>query len=918
MNTTDAKISEQEHAQTFQEKILVDANLASKTSLNHPKAVILGGQPGAGKGGLVETVRGELRNDAIVIDPDNLRDAHPHVTEFRRETPYTWSGRTHADASQWADELLDATVSAKKNLIFDTTLSNGQWTSELIKDLQSKGYEVEVRAIAAHRLESELGVDRRFTHKLDRDGFGRHVPEGARDAIYDKLPASLDTVHTQTDAPIRIFNREGVELYDSRTSTQLPGAALEQAREARLKGPVLTRALRDAWQEQQSWHQELPEKLPTHPKVDRATGENLLVERSANRVVERVDSTAAQALDVDHATRVRPTRIHAGKVLGIAGLALDAYDAADTLRTSNRLRGEGNDTAAASELIHFGSRTVGGFAGAGLGVTAGAIAGVETGPGLLVTGAIGGVVGVFAGDKIAQWTDDRRIYRQDDGQGNTWNYDPDQPDRGWRRTAPVDASDDRIDNPARSELRASPALANELNYKSTSISAELVLGGPPKQRDPFVQSANASDTPSITPASWTRDADSNEWRREVVIAFVERGMSPKRIETAGPERAAELDQAAANTVLHNAANSPPAIAARYEDAYARNGWAAHGPMPNAVTHARTNVDTLVASDDNRYQRRADGEWVSDGMIYDSTASGNLREELNATREVLRATLPPPQAVQAPPPTTPEARLRDTVMGAYANAGVSPSAERIEASATAVRTTWAANGLNPDTTALQLQPNADRRYDQDSPIASLRLDTDGKTYVIAAVTTPEEIQYAQTAKRGPTTTGDASEPSHDPSPAPRTTPATPSPANARHPSDPRAADHPDHRLYTQIEQGVHRIDAQLGRTPDAGSERLAMSAFVAAKAQGIDSADHVALSRQGTHHAAGSFVFVVQGQDPTDVRNAVARVSTVEALNQPLDRSLQQMDAMKQEQARSQTAAQETQSAAEHGRGQRMG
>lgn len=162
--------------------------------------------------------------DAVTVDPDDLRRFHSNIDQFRQQTPYNWSGRTHPDASQWADELREATVSSKKNLIFDTTLSNGQWSSDLIKDLQSKGYEVEVRAIAAHRLESELGVDRRFTDKLDAEGFGRHVPEGARDAIYDKLPASLDTVHAQTDAPIRIFNREGVELYDSRTSTQLPGA----------------------------------------------------------------------------------------------------------------------------------------------------------------------------------------------------------------------------------------------------------------------------------------------------------------------------------------------------------------------------------------------------------------------------------------------------------------------------------------------------------------------------------------------------------------------------------------------------------------------------------------------------------------------------------------------------------------------
>jgi hypothetical protein len=77
-----------------------------------------------------------MKKDVVVVDPDELREAHPKFGEFRRAHPYTWSGLTHADASQWADELLDATVSAKKNLIFDTTLSNGEWAAGFVKDLE--------------------------------------------------------------------------------------------------------------------------------------------------------------------------------------------------------------------------------------------------------------------------------------------------------------------------------------------------------------------------------------------------------------------------------------------------------------------------------------------------------------------------------------------------------------------------------------------------------------------------------------------------------------------------------------------------------------------------------------------------------------------------------------------------------------
>ncbi|BDU18995.1 zeta toxin family protein [Dyella sp. GSA-30] len=89
---------------------------------------------------------------------------------LRSEYPLTWSGHTHPDASQWAGELREAAIEQKKNLIVDTTLANGDHAVALINHLQANGYDVEVRAMAAHRLESELGVDERLPDQLIRSG----------------------------------------------------------------------------------------------------------------------------------------------------------------------------------------------------------------------------------------------------------------------------------------------------------------------------------------------------------------------------------------------------------------------------------------------------------------------------------------------------------------------------------------------------------------------------------------------------------------------------------------------------------------------------------------------------------------------------------------------------------------------------
>lgn len=620
------------------------------------------------------------------------------------------------------------------------------------------------------------------------------------------------------------------------------------------------------------------------------------------------------APEIDAPHRLRPGHVQAGRALGIAGIALEVYDGAESLRTAHRLSGEGNRTAAESELIHFGSRSVGGWAGAGIGMTTGAALGVETGPGLLVTGAIGGIAGAVGGDKFAEWTDHRRIYNQQDARGDSWHYDPEHPDLGWRRQAPIDGSADGIDNARRGDLRASPATENALNYQATSTSVALVLGGPPRPRDPFSLAADASDTPSSRPSNWERDPSTGTWQREVYGPFVERGMTPHGTEIADADRAARLDQQAAGIVVENAANSRASIAARYEDTYLRNGWAAHGPLPDAVRSARTDIDTLVASDGARYERQANGRWVNDGMFVDGTASGRLHDELEATRSVLEARLPPRREIPPVPPMDADARLRDTIAGAYRNAGIDAGADQVAAAAKAVDATWKANTLDPATTALQIRPQADGRYGTDSPIASLRLDTDGRTYVIAAETTAAEIERARTqAPVSPQTTERV--PGHA-----QTDMASPS-ATRLH--DPRDPGHADHRLYAQIERGVAGIDADHGRNFDATSERLAMSAFHDAKAAGLVSADRVAINDagkpqpDGTRIAAGTLLFVVQGQDPADPAARRAVTDVAQAVERPVEQSLQRVDALAQQQAQTMGQAQEAPAIETPGRIARM-
>ncbi|MCL1501392.1 zeta toxin family protein [Xanthomonas nasturtii] len=735
-----------QHEDIFRKQILADLNFEGLSSYESPRAIILAGQPGAGKGSLARAASSDLHGDSIKIDPDELRRYHPRIDKFRHENPFYWSSRTHSDASQWADELLAEATSSKKNIIFDTTLANGEWASKtLIKGLQDNGYEVEVRAVASPKLESEHGVDSRFTANIDRDGYGRYVPEGARDAIYSRIPSSLDTIHAVNNVPIRIFNREGIELYDSRTDARMPGQAMEEARNARLKDPVFTEHLREAWQKQVDWHRDLPDHVQEIPKSDPDVQAKLLEEHAKLRVSDVVASRMEGIATIDELVRpgAPPARVpvpepeipglrRAGMTAGLAGLgvAATAYDASQTGERVGTLLAQDNPTAARSEALHFAARGAGGWAG---GAATAAVVGT-TGAGPVALVVADGYLFSGAADKAVTLWDNRQIYKQTDKQGVSWEFNGSQ----WLRQEKADLQNDGADTPQKQGMFALPEKARELNYHASSEATEQALGKV-QPSNPYAQPSSEADAAHLYARDWRHDPASGQWSR-MIADEVDRNDRPVwTVDPASPERNAALDQQAAQVVDANIARGPAAIAATYQAAYQRNGWDDFGPVPAAVQTA-LNPDSLQASDGKQYQRDTQGQWRHDGVA----AEGNVPLELNATRERLQPALEQhAQAMaQMPARQTPTLQQQDqaNTEATYAAYGVAPNAQTAGAIQLAVQKTRDANGIDAATSSLALERDASGQYSVDSPIQHLSRDADGVVRV-AATTSTDEIHQA---------------------------------------------------------------------------------------------------------------------------------------------------------------------------------
>ncbi len=211
-------LSSEESERIFQEKILNDSKISfhDVPTSTSPKAILLAGQPGAGKSNLMRKTMDALKGEAVVADPDALRRFHPAYEQLKKDFPFDWSSHTHPDAAKWSDMLKKHAIKHKKNFIADGTLSSPKWAVKEALEYLGEGYIVEVKALSVNQLESDHGVYKRFFDEFEAEGTGRWVPEDYRNKAYYEMPNSLGALEgiENPPIPVKVYDRSGNLIYD--------------------------------------------------------------------------------------------------------------------------------------------------------------------------------------------------------------------------------------------------------------------------------------------------------------------------------------------------------------------------------------------------------------------------------------------------------------------------------------------------------------------------------------------------------------------------------------------------------------------------------------------------------------------------------------------------------------------------------
>lgn len=201
-----------------------------KTISSTPKAVLLGGQSGAGKTTIHRIKQKEFQGNIIIIDGDSFRSQHPNYLALQEEYGKYSVDYTKDFAGKMVEHLIGELSKQSYHLLIEGTLRTTEVPRKTAQSLKSRGYQVSLALIATKpelsylstliRYEELYAIDpnqARATPKEYHDGIVEHLVDNLRELENDKLFNR-----------IQIYQRDRHCVYDSETDKGIAAEVLQE------------------------------------------------------------------------------------------------------------------------------------------------------------------------------------------------------------------------------------------------------------------------------------------------------------------------------------------------------------------------------------------------------------------------------------------------------------------------------------------------------------------------------------------------------------------------------------------------------------------------------------------------------------------------------------------------------------------
>lgn len=231
----EVKLTEASRNEIFKNDILPRflAEEAGKPKPAMREAVVLGGQPGAGKTGLLVEAQKELRARGATwtINGDDFYAFHPKYAQLQKEHGTDAPRMVKDDARAWAKMTFDAARERGVNIVVESTMRQPESVTEQIKELRQSGYAVHARVLAVKEQVSWQGNHSRHELIARTGGYPRLTSRATHDAGVTGLLKSVGAIESKKLADsLTVHRRDGTTIHDSRQHSTPAADAITKER----------------------------------------------------------------------------------------------------------------------------------------------------------------------------------------------------------------------------------------------------------------------------------------------------------------------------------------------------------------------------------------------------------------------------------------------------------------------------------------------------------------------------------------------------------------------------------------------------------------------------------------------------------------------------------------------------------------
>ncbi|MFK4761711.1 zeta toxin family protein [Microbacterium sp. ZW T5_45] len=213
-----------------------------------PRFVSVGGQPGAGKGRVLEDIHNALPGSGIV-NGDELRRFHPEYLRLMREEPLRMPEVTGPASGPWVGMANEHLRRQQASAVVETTLRDAPMLQAEFAAFKGAGYVTELRVVAVPLEVSRAATVSRYLEQVTNYGAGRWTPGAAHDLAAANV---TDTVRTLVSSGlvdrVVVQDRDDHVFHDAIVSSggitqgDAAAAAVENARNVAAMTPEQARA----------------------------------------------------------------------------------------------------------------------------------------------------------------------------------------------------------------------------------------------------------------------------------------------------------------------------------------------------------------------------------------------------------------------------------------------------------------------------------------------------------------------------------------------------------------------------------------------------------------------------------------------------------------------------------------------------